>query len=162
MRHLDLRASILPGLSAAGFAIGMDIDEIKEIVNEANIVDAPPKNSELQSNKSVIVVRKAGCKVSAVFFGNDQVRLCFNTQGKLFCIFLFEGYEGKYRDSITIGTQLQKVSELYPIEYDDGDEMCYVENVPGIAFCGTCCALEVDPVQPVSGFCVHDWKLQNA
>ncbi len=122
-----------------------------------------PTNDELRANAGALVVRSPSGVVEAVYFGADQVRLVFNARGCLFCIFLFEGYRGFYRQKIQIGSPLRQAHEEHALLFDDGDEMSYVDNgdgdiVPGIAFCGSSCSLGVDPEQPISGFCVHDWS----
>lgn len=163
MRALNLHADILPGESAAGFELGMHISEIETIVRNASVLNRLPTNDELHVNVGALVVRSLSGLVEAVFFGDDQVRLAFNAKGRLCCIFLFNGYRGFYRQTIQIGTLLQRANEEHSLLFDDGDEMSYIESeggdiVPGIAFCGRSCALEVDPDQPITGFCVHDWS----
>ncbi|RYG56573.1 MAG: hypothetical protein EON56_03880, partial [Alphaproteobacteria bacterium] len=155
MRFLDLNAEILPGHSAAGFELGMHVAEIDAIVSNASVLHRLPTNQELRENAGVLVVRSPPDVVEAVFFGDDQVRLAFNARGRLYCIFLFEGYRGFYRQTIQIGTLLRHANEEHALLFDDGDEMSYIANesgdiVPGIAFCGRSCALEVDPEQPIS------------
>jgi hypothetical protein len=163
MRALDLHAEILPGHSAAGFELGMHVNEIDAIVGAASVLHRSPTSKELRANSGALVVRSTSGAVSEVFFGDDQVRLAFNREGRLFCIFLFEGYCGFYRKDIQIGTPLMRANEEHSLLFDDGDEMSYIEDdngdiVPGIAFCGRSCSLEDDPEQPISGFCVHDWS----
>jgi hypothetical protein len=165
MRTLDLRAAIIPRLSAAGFEIGMDISEIAEIIKSATIIQEVT-NAALRQNQGVIAKQGQDGRIRSVFFGDDQVRLSFNASGKLFCIFLFEGYDGTYLEEISVGSHMSSVQRLHPLLYDDGDEMCYIadaeENiVPGIAFAGSSCSLEDDPGQLVWGFCVHDWSIQK-
>lgn len=166
MRTLDLQAAIVPGLSAAGFEIGMDISEIAEILDGAIISDQEVTIAALRQNYGVVAKRDQDKRISSLIFGDDQVRLSFNASGKLFCIFLFEGYKGKYLEEISIGVPMSSVQRLHPLLYDGGDEMCYIadaeENiVPGIAFAGSRCSLEVDPGQLVCGLCVHDWSIQK-
>lgn len=163
MRALDIDAEILPGHSAGGFELGMNVAELREIVSDATVHTSFPANDELRTNFGAIVVRDSGGKVEAIVFGEDQVRLVFNAKGNLFCIFVFEGYRGTYQKTIRVGSPLKHANELHRLLFDDGDEMNYVEDesgdiVPGIAFCGTSCSLERDPEQPISGFCVHDWS----
>ena len=166
MRTLDLQAEVIPKHSAAGFEIGMDVSEIGEIINGATILDQEVTVAALRQNQGVIAKRDSNGYIRTVFFGDDQVRLCFNAAGKLFCIFLFEGYRGTYLEAISVGSPMSSVQRLHSLLYDDGDEMCYIadeeENiVPGIAFAGSSCSLEDDPEQLVCGFCVHDWSIQK-
>lgn len=166
MRTLDLKAPIIPGHSAAGFEIGMDISEIAEIIKGATILEQEVTIAALRQNQGVIAKRSMDGSIRSVFFGNDQVRLSFNAAGKLFCIFLFEGYTGAYLEEISVGSAMSSVQRLHPLLYDDGDEMCYIADadgnyVPGIALAGASCSLEEDPGQLVCGFCVHDWSIQN-
>jgi len=165
MRALDLDAEILSGDSAAGFQLGMHVSEIDHIVNNAAVLYRSPNVAELHANSGVLVVRDPSNAVTTVFFGDDEVRLCFNAKGRLYCIFLFTGYRGAYRHCIHIGTPLKQANAQHRLLFDDGDEMSYIDNgsgeiMPGIAFVGTSCALEADPEQPISGFCVHDWSQQ--
>ncbi|MYM30411.1 hypothetical protein GTP58_18935 [Duganella sp. CY15W] len=166
MRTLDLRAPIIPRLSAAGFEIGMDISEIAEIIKSATVLDHEVTVAALRQNQGVIARRNQVGRIQSVFFRDDQVRLSFNAAGKLFCIFLFEGYSGTYLESISVGSPMSSVQRLHPLLYDDGDEMCYIADVegnivPGIAFAGSSCSLVDDPEQLVWGFCVHDWSIQK-
>ncbi|WP_394513102.1 hypothetical protein [Roseateles sp. DXS20W] len=167
MRTLDLQAEIIPRHSAAGFEIGMDISEIAEIIRGATVLDQQVPVAALRQNRGVIAKRDLDGHIRAVFFGDDQVRLSFNAAGKLFCIFLFEGYSGSYMEAVSIGSPMSSVQRLHPLLYDDGDEMCYIaddeeNSVPGIAFAGSSsCSLEDDPEQFVCGFCVHDWTIQK-
>jgi hypothetical protein len=166
MRSLNLQAAIIPKLSAAGFDIGMDVSEIAEIINSATVIEQVTV-AALRQNHGAIAVRGQDGRIRSVFFGDDQVRLSFNAAGKLFCIFLFEGYGGTYLETISVGSPMSSVQRLHPLLYDDGDEMCYIADadgnfVPGIAFAGSSCSsLEDDPEQLVYGFCVHDWSIQE-
>lgn len=165
MRALDLDAEILSGTSAAGFELGMDVAEIDEIVGKGTVLHRSPNVAELHANSGVLFVRGSLNEIRSVFFGDDKVRLCFNAQGRLFCIFMFEGYRGAYRQKLCIGSPLAEANAEHQLLFDDGDEMSYIDDgkgeiVPGIAFSGTSCALEADPEQLISGFCVHDWSQQ--
>ncbi|MDN3545832.1 hypothetical protein QWZ02_15350 [Kinneretia asaccharophila] len=165
MRALDLDAEILRGDSAAGFELGMHVSEVDDIVNSAASLHRRPSVAELQANSGVLVVRNSFNAVTTVFFGDDQVRLAFNAEGRLFCIFLFKGYRGAYRQSIRIGTPLRLANAEHLLLFDEGDEMSYIDDgsgeiLPGIAFIGRCSPLEADPDQPIFGFCVHDWSKQ--
>lgn len=144
----------------------MDISEIAEIIHGATVLDQEVTVAALRLNRGVIAKRDLDGCIRAVFFGDDQVRLSFNSAGKLFCIFLFEGYSGTYMEAISVGSPMSSVQQLHPLLYDDGDEMCYIADeekniVPGIAFAGSSCSLEDDPEQLVCGFCVHDWSIQK-
>lgn len=165
MRSLDLDAEIISGDSAAGFELGMQVSEIENLVRNATAFHRLPNVAELRANSGVIVVRGPSNEITAVFFGDDEVRLAFNAEGRLYCIFLFTGYRGAYLQNIRIGTSLKQANLQHPLLFDEGDEMSYIDNgsgeiLPGIAFIGRSCALEADPEQPISGFCVHDWSNQ--
>lgn len=165
MRSLDLDAEILSGDSAAGFKLGMHVSEIDAIINSAAVLHRSPSVAELHANSGVLVVIAPSNAAKAVFFGDDKVRLVFNAEGRLYCIFLFNGYRGAYRQSIRIGTPLKQANALHQLLFDDGDEMSYVDNgdgeiLPGIAFGGSSVALEADSEQTISCFCVHDWSQQ--
>jgi hypothetical protein len=134
-------------------------------LSSATVLHRSPNVAELHANSGVLVVRGPSNAVTAVFFGEDVVRLGFNAQGRLYFIFLFNGYRGAYRQSIRIGTPLKHADAQHRLLFDDGDEMSYIDNgngeiLPGIAFVGSSSALEADPEQPISGFCVHDWSQQ--
>lgn len=171
MYTLDLHAPVIPGTSAAGFTIGMDIRVLSDILASALIVNYHPDFNLVQAirhNEGVLDVRGfANNEGASLLFGPDTVRLTFNAHGKLGSIYLFSGYLGRYGNA-TIGSPLSLIAESTPLIYDDGDEMYYPtdelgEYKPGLAIVATAVDPALYPHTAVQGFCVHDWSLlENA
>jgi hypothetical protein len=140
---LDLCAPILPGHSGAGFVIGQTIDQIAAGIPGAksltyrqgfDLVNAISENTDVLHVDGFPPQRG-----STIYFGPDTVRLDFSTKGRLFTIWLFNGYLGTYLGT-PIGSPLSLVSSRETLLYDGGDEMYYRgdpkgEYLPGFAVC---------------------------
>jgi hypothetical protein len=181
MNRLDLRAEIIPGVSAAGFSIGQhlsSIPDLKEPILVVNLEEERKKRekglksislNDVLSNSDGWICQKISSyseKLDGhkVFYYKDRIVLLeFNSDDILFEIFVFEGYQGKFFDKFEIGSKVSDINEYFELEYDSGDDMHYPSgscHVKGIAFYGAEQSLEDNPEQKIMGFCVHNWSLQ--
>jgi len=181
MNRLDLRAEIIPGVSAAGFSIGQhlsSIPDLKEPILVVNLEEERKKRekglksiniNEALSNSDGWICQKISSDYEKLdghkyfYYRDGVVLLHFNANDILFVIFVFEGYQGKFLDKFEIGSKVSDINEYFELEYDSGDEMHYPSessHVKGIAFYGAEQSLEDNPEQKIMGFCVHNWSLQ--
>lgn len=165
MHLLNVHAPIISGKSAAGFSIGINIQDLSEILDDARTVDYQPDFHLIRAvreNKGVLCIKGFGDGTS-VYFGPDTVRLVFSSQGALGCIYLFHGYLGEYNGA-KIGDPLSRISTCEPLEFDTGDEMYYRVNgegeyTPGLAILSQEVSTEEFSGTDIYGFSVHDWSI---
>lgn len=170
MPAVDLDADLIPGTSAAGWRIGIKLPECVELLRGATEVEYRlgfNLNEAIDRNVGVLVVRNCvNSGRTSVFFGADVVRFDFNAAGTLYCIWTFEGYRGRAFSRIGIGSPIQEVQSLFPVFYDDGDEMYYPdqEKSPGVPSGIGFVAFPEDAVKetPVFGICIHDWDVMRS
>ncbi len=171
MAAVDLNGDLIPRTAAAGWRIGTRLTQCSELVRGAAEVEYRPGfnlRDAINRNVSVLVVRNyfpVGSGNTAVIFGAHVVRFDFNAASELFCIWAFEGYRGRAFSRIGIGSPLEELRSLFPVVYDDGDEMYYPdqeispEAPRGIAFIAS---QEDPPGDPsIIGICVHDWDIMR-
>jgi hypothetical protein len=171
MSAVDLDAELIPGEAAAGWRIGDCLADHGDRLRGAAVVEYRPGfhlNDAISRNTGVLVVRNGfplGSGNTTVFFGTDIVRLDFNAAGELFCAWAFEGYRGRAFGRIRIGSSLEDVRALFPLFWDNGDEMYYPdrESSPeapaGVAFCASSAAQSGST--PIYGISIHDWELMR-
>lgn len=169
-----LDAELIPGKSAAGFQIGKKISDYPLLIKQAKKVELDPgvRLFDIINDSDGVLYHSVlnpefdwETKYISFFYKNDIVRLNFNTKEVLYAIWIFEGYQGKFNETIGIGSPLREVEKLFDLVYEEGDEMYYPDdeknpNVPdGIAFM----TAENDDGSPgkgdITGFCVHNWNL---
>lgn len=165
--HIDFNAPIVAGRSAAGFQIGRRFKDYEADFAGARVVPYYKGFNLVQEiNRNSGILRIDGFMDSEgphIYFGPDTVRLIFTNSGVLGCIYVWNGYIGAYGRA-KIGSPLAVVSQLEPLEYDDGDEMYYRVDANGDYLAGlSIAAADVGPSAHAStsidGFCVHDWSL---
>lgn len=165
---LQLDAPIVPGRSAAGFEIGQLASTLDQALSVARRVSYRPGfnlNEAIQQNVGLLVIEdfpKPGSG-RTLYFGPDIVRLVFSSDGRLGCIYLFDGYLGVY-NGVAIGDPLACITSGETLEFDDGDEMYYRIGIDGEYIAGLAiCAWDADPAEHEStlihGYCVHDWSV---
>jgi hypothetical protein len=164
----DLEAPIIPGSSAAGFSLGMRLEEMSRVIATAILEEMRPGfNSVIAINncRDVLYIKQRNS--SSLHYANGAVRLDLNSHGELCDIFLFAGYLGCLFDSITVGSLMHDVKARMPIYYDDPDEMFYPDweaqpGLPnGIAFIASEEPDEKNLEWNVLGFSVHDYQHQR-
>jgi hypothetical protein len=165
----DLESPIIPGSSAAGFSLGMRLEEMIRVIETAIIIEEirPDFNSvkAIENCGDVLYIKNRNW--SSLHYGNGAVRLDFNSHSELCTIFLFAGYSGYLFNSITVGSSMHDVQARMPIFYDDSDEMFYPEEEaqPGlpnsIAFIASEEPDEKNQKWDILGFSVHDYQHQR-
>jgi hypothetical protein len=164
MLSIDLHAPVVPGVSAAGFQIGLLFDDLADALKCQRFVqyyDGFDLNATIQSNVGLLRVDGLYQSGPTIYFKNDIFRLAFSLQGILACIYVFKGYMGVYREA-RLGDPLSVISRTEPVEYDEGDEMYYRINADGTIIPGLA-IVAADGVSrdetEIEGFCVHDWTI---
>lgn len=167
--QVDIHADVVPSISAAGFHIGMRLHELSSMLIGARIEVFRPRfdlNEAINSNIGFLRINDYVEKgKTAIFYKHDLIRLQFNAESELYCIFVFEGYKGKFENKLGIGSHLCEAVAFNSLYYDDGDEMHYFEDssgelIPGLAFSAEEASLVDAPDQIINGFCIHDWRKQ--
>ncbi|XGV98612.1 MAG: hypothetical protein ACAF41_06670 [Leptolyngbya sp. BL-A-14] len=163
----DLEAPIIPGTSAAGFSLGVGLQDISHVLAAARVEEIRPgfRSADAIKNCSDILYIKHR-NTSSLNYANGAVRLSFNSRGELCSIFLYKGYLGRLFNSIAIGNSMYDVKAKMPVFYDDLDEMFYPDreiqpDLPnGIAFGAS---EEPDEQQEwnIWAFSVHDYEHQR-
>lgn len=169
-KELNLEAEIISGKSAAGFDIGMHIDEISHLLKGAKVVEYFQGFNLVKAINETegyfLLKGFCGDKGGAVYYGNGLLRLEFNDDSLLYCIYVYRGYNGCYK-AVKIGDPLNKLREVEKLLYDEGDDMHYRvlldgNYASGLAIVGLGDEDEFDNDDPIEGFCIHDWAMQNA
>lgn len=150
----NLDAKLIPGVSAAGFKLGMSMDELRAMIGPTRTGDW----RDLEGNQGWLETRYD--RGYAVFinltYGNCVVQLILEEGGTLHEIVVEAGYRGRYR-GVGIGDALSALERFAPLNFDDADEVFYLGDddagVPGVHF-------QADaPNQPIRGISIHDWAL---
>lgn len=161
MLGVDLFAEIIPGRSAAGFELGMDVGDIGDVVNQARHW----KRSDGQLGLAVLhepgwlfaslpeISGKESSDLGGIYFyGSGAVEMKFNSSGVLEWIAVGEGYKGKLMGVVGVGDKLQQVVNIFDLVYDDVEELHFPideSNISGIMFQAEEVALEKLPDQAI-------------
>lgn len=168
--NLDLNVDIIAGKSAAGFYIGMNLQEVAHLLNEENVIEyfkGFHLVNKINETKGYFLLKHfRGDKGRSLYYGNGLLRLDFNNRSELYCIYVYRGYLGSYR-GIKIGCSLNELRNKEPLQYDEGDDMHYRvgldgEYVAGLAIIALGDENEMANDDPIEGFCIHNWSMQNA
>lgn len=171
MSAVDLDADLLPGTSAAGWAIGARLAECGELVRGATEVVYHPGFhlvEAIRRNTGVLIIRNhfpQGSGHTAVVYGAGVVHLQFNAREELFEVSVREGYRGRAFGRIGVGGSMEDVRSMFPISYDGGDEAYYPdrESYPGAPTGISFHASEVERPggTPILAISVHDWGVMR-
>lgn len=168
----NLKAVLIPGISAAGFSLGEDFSSIQ---GEIGIVDWYESNAcidEILINSAgwVGVRSKVGTAiglgktVKSFSYLNDLVSLDFGEANKLYRIVVGKGYQGKFK-SVVPGDDLLLLNDSYELDFNDvDDDFLIIESgryLEGISFITDYRAsLERSPSQVIEYISVHDWSFR--
>ena len=164
-------ADLIPRTSAAGWRIGVHLQECYELLRGATEVEVRPGFNLLDAidrNAGVLVVRNTlplRSGNTAVVVGANIVWFNFNARGELFDVCVREGYRGRAFGRIGIGSTISEVRSLFPAYFDGGDELFYPDSevaphAPrGIGFY----AGDDEPPDeaPIIAISVHDWGIMR-
>lgn len=159
-------AEIVPGKSAAGFNLGITISEVRSSIcalREWQPGYGIVLYEAIRSESGWLTFTRENGEV-VLYFGRGMIELHFSARGVLFNIFLSDGYTGILWENIKVGSPLAIAQQLYPLEYDEGDEMHYPTKesaVVGVAFYAEESPLDEAPDQLISGISVHDWSMSS-
>ncbi|WP_444941036.1 hypothetical protein ACJJI3_22900 [Microbulbifer sp. ZKSA004] len=168
-RNLDLNAEIVAGKSAAGFYIGMNLHEIDHLLKEAEVIEYFQGFNLVQkineTTEYFLLKHFSGDAGGSLYYGNGTLRLDFNSSSELYCIYVYRGYLGSYKN-VKIGESLNRLRENETLQYDEGDDMHYRvsqdgEYIPGLAIIALGDEEGSSNDDPVEGYCIHDWSKQN-
>src|SRR5688500_16986674 len=119
---IDSTAPIIPGKSAAGLTLGLDINEV---------LDAAPFRFNVESLPD-----------GPVIYRSEMVDLWVK-ENKIVQIMVHGPYQGKLRNQIGLGSFLEDVkNRIGPVELDDEDNLV-IQELKGLS-------LEVNPDSPNS------------
>jgi hypothetical protein len=170
INNVNLYSSIIPGLSIGDYTIGAHISLYKELLS-AILVDTSNERSLssylINSDKWICLERYSDKQKKSFgkvfYYRDDYIRLQFNSQEILYCIYVSEGFHGKLADSVGIGSELSDVRKIFEIEYIDSDEMYFPSDnseIQGISF-----RVEEDLVtsmEVIKMISVHNWELDDS
>ena len=125
MHPLDLSAPVVPGTSAAGFAIGQRLDDIVSQIDD-DIADVSEEclNKIVDNNRGWIRA-SLSCGDSCLVYSRDVVSLSFNADGVLFSIDVGEGYQQGYC-GILPGDALKPQYDSLEVRFSSDDDDYYV------------------------------------
>lgn len=168
----DLKAILLPGLSAAGFSLGEDLSKIQDKIGIVDWYESNACSDEvLISAAGWMGVRsKFGAAigldktVESFTYRNDLVSLDFGEGKKLYRIVVGKGYRGGF-ESVMPGDDLLRLNYSYELDFNDmDDEFLIMESgryMEGISFITDYRAsLEHAPRQKIEYISIHDWSFQ--
>ena len=166
---VDLFADIIPGNSAAGFALGQRFSEedfgpiTRWNVGKGTLMEVTASTEGwLRVDVAQISFEATGGHI--LHYHRGAVDLHYSSAGILYSITVCSGYLGKYAEEIGVGDRVDSVLRHAQLWYDSGDELLYpaIESgVQGIAFLGTSRPLDEDQDQLIFGIVVYDWDLMR-
>ncbi|MDU9388979.1 hypothetical protein [Pseudomonas sp. zfem002] len=168
----NLKAVLIPGISAAGFSLGEDFSSIQERIG---IVDWHESNAcideVLISSAGWVGVRskvgtaiELGKTVESFSYRNDLVSLDFGDAKKLYRVVVGKGYQGGFK-SVVPGDDLLLLNDFYELDFNDlDDDFLIIESgkyIEGISFITDYRAsLEHAPSQKIEYISIHDWSFR--
>jgi len=168
----DIKAELIPGLSAAGFSLGEDFFSIQEKIgavgwyeSNACLNDVLIKSAEWIGIKSKVGTAVGLEKVVESFiYRNDLISLDFGKTKKLYRIVVGKGYLGRFK-SVRPGDDLLLISSLYELDFNDvDDDFLIIESgdyIEGISFITDYrSSLEHAPDQKIECISIHDWSFR--
>lgn len=121
----NFNASIIPGVSCGGLAIGTSLLDYMSLFSSFSIkiYDDQEKYAELHCSLGVAYTFK-NC-ISYIFHIPDH---------KLTKICAFEDYRGKLFDKLYIGMKLDEAIKAEPnLYYDEDEELYFIKGVKGVS-----------------------------
>lgn len=171
MRNLfpDLYSDLVPGMSAAGFALGESFSNVSKNVGEVDWYgpEVPVRDILLKNNSWVGVKRRIGFGNEFLLsyrFMNEAVSLYFEHSGRLYRIAVGEGYRGKF-ESVSVGDNLRSLERGFEVLFNDADDDFLLKKnggiLEGISFVTDYRAsLEYAPEQVIKFISIHDWSFR--
>jgi len=132
MKKVDFKAEVVPGVSLAGIPIGTVYDEID--INAFDVIKM--LNTEISEkfgwihsavieHPNLLVLKNVdGKEIPYLLYINGYgVVLHFDNFEKVIRVTVRDAYEGVYKDFIKVGSYLNDVLNIMPLEYNGFDEI---------------------------------------
>lgn len=168
----NLKAALIPGISAAGFSLGEDFSSIQERIGIFDWYESDAcLDKVLISSAGWVGVRSKvgtaiglGKTVESFSYLNDVVSLYFGDAKKLYRVVVGKGYQGKFK-SVMPGDDLLLLNDYYDLDFNDvDDDFLIIESgryIEGISFITDYRAsLEHAPSQMIECISIHDWSFR--
>ncbi|WP_152531850.1 hypothetical protein [Pseudomonas syringae] len=168
----DLKADLVPGLSAAGFELGNSLDEILKKIGQVTWHDSKSTTYELLENntdwlgiREEIRFKEHGDFVSYLFFKNRLLMLAFMNGRSLYNINVGIGYSGNF-EGIRPGLYLESISTPLLVEFNEFDDDFLIFDgeavIEGISLLTDHRApLEHAPNQKIEYISIHNWAVRD-
>lgn len=159
----DVTSPIVPGISAGGFTLRTEIEEIfqhkSEIASWNNalgqLFDVVSQREEwIHFSPETTEGVKSG---DQYFCKKGAIHLTFSQDGVLECVGLRAGYKGMLFNKISVGDKLADVLKLFDVKYDPIDEVHYPadeDRYPGLEFFAEERSMEEAPDQLITAIFV--------
>ena len=169
----NLDASLIPGVSAAGFKLGESISEVVRRVGAVSWYESDSSvDNVLAQNSAWVGLRFLKCGsaiglneiVISYVYLNGAVSLYFEGDEKLYRVAVGKGYRGSF-NGIRPGDDLRSPEGGFDVLFNDmDDEFLLVKDdeiLGGISFVtGYRASLEHAPEQTIQYISMHDWSLR--
>jgi len=168
----DLDASLIPGVSAAGFELGESISTVVKKIGAVSWYESDSSvDNVLAQNSSWVGLRlKCGSAIEldeTVFsyvYLNETISLYFEGGGRLYRVAVGKGYRGSF-NGIKPGDDLRPPDGGFDILFNDmDDDFLLVKDekiLEGISFVTDYRAsLEHAPEQAIQFISIHNWSLR--
>lgn len=168
----DLEAEIVPGVRAAGFALGETYDSIARRIGHVEWYQADASLESIIVNNSAWIgvnwpvgtALKLGKTIQSFVYKDNIVRLLFGESKRLYRIAIGRGYQGRFHQVLP-GDDLSLLESSFELDFNDHDEDFLILKdghfVEGISFITDYRAsLEHAPDQTIEHISVHNWSLR--
>lgn len=169
MTEVDLFAEIVPGKSAAGFELGMNIDQFKDVTTKAKrwVRSDGQLGAAVRSEPGWLFVdvrqlsetQKEYGSCGIYHYGSGAVELKFDSHGFLEWVAVGDGYKGKFKGTIGVDDKLKKVADIFDLIYDNVEELHFPvddSGVSGIMFQAEEISLELSPDQEIYRIIIYN------
>lgn len=143
---IDINAAIEPGKSSAGFFIGQSLAEIRRQIDSAAVktwsrVDGVQLASSIKDTAGwlrvpVSELSDGKFQGEVWHYSHGMIELHFGQSGGLFDISVFDGYRGNLLGGIRLGVPVADLENIFPLHYDDVEEIYVPEDVDGVSGVG--------------------------
>jgi hypothetical protein len=146
-----------------GLSLGTPVEDVRKVLGissgaerqEVEFLNSPPMIAD-SSKEGVIFLRAANIDVSYAW-QDVLARLIFDREVLTSVIVLSNQtdganqYKGRLLDKIGLGSPVADLAGYGEVEYDDADELFYMEEFKGLEIGGTsACDLLTDPAQVIT------------
>lgn len=165
---LDLGADIIPGVSAGGFTIGESLEAVRARLSEVlewRDEQLPPDGESYQEFLTHYEgwILTWNPRSGEYYLRSRSVAMNFSRQSKtLYSIYIYEGYTGRYKGHLGVGSLLKEAFRYGDWEFYDEDDMFYpvdiTEKSLGLAAPSPDDFDDFD-CRPIWAISIHDWDI---